>query len=142
MRFSGQEARFGHLDDCVKVCELAEVSVGHLPGPRVLRGLQQLQALQLSQDLPLNLRMLRDQVPAAPLTPSFIKSSVRLAQISSEQHCCTWSHLLSRQQLSDQRVMSMHHDNSQQETGIFALLSSQGSVLQQALACMHIHVYE
>ena len=38
--------------------------------------------------------------------------------------------------------MSMHHDYPQQETGTFTLLSSQGSVLQQALACMHTHVYE
>ena len=53
-----------HLDDCVQVHHLGQVRVDHLPGPGPLWRDGELQCVQLSQNLGLHLRVLRDQIPA------------------------------------------------------------------------------
>ena len=58
-----------YLDGSIQVCQLAEVSVCHLPGLGILGGLQELETLQLSKDLTLHLRILGDQIPAGSFSP-------------------------------------------------------------------------
>jgi len=56
--------RIPDLDGGIKIGELVEVCVGHLPRVLPLRGNAQVQAVQLSDDLGFHLRVLRHHVPA------------------------------------------------------------------------------